>query len=217
LLDGMRVVITGAGSGIGLESALVCAREGARVAILDVDRAAVERTAADVVAAGGDALAVPADVTNEAEVEAAVSAAVSAWNGLDVVIASAGIQLAGQDDRADRLALEVWQRTIDVNLTGMFLISKHGIRALLQGEGGSVVLVCSPTGLFGCARLRRLFREQGGGLRARPRNGGRLRGGWNPRERSRSRIHPHADDRLGDARRARGAARDHSPSAPWST
>lgn len=77
--------------------------------------------------------------------------AVDAWDGLDTVIGCAGVQLAGQDDRADRLALEVWRRTIDVNLTGMFLISKHGIRELLRTGGGAVVLVCSPTGLFGCA------------------------------------------------------------------
>jgi NAD(P)-dependent dehydrogenase (short-subunit alcohol dehydrogenase family) len=80
-----------------------------------------------------------------------VARAVEAWGGLDVVIGCAGVQLAGEDDRADRLSLEVWQRTLDINLTGMFLICKHGIRQLLQGGGGTVVLVCSPTGLFGCA------------------------------------------------------------------
>ena len=151
LLDRKRVIITGAGSGIGFECARVCAREGARVAILDVNRAAAEQAVADIEATGAEALAVPADVANEAEVESAVSLVASRWNGLDVVIGCAGIQLAGQDDRADRLALEVWQRTMDVNLTGMFLIAKHGIRALLQGGGGTVVLVCSPTGLYGCA------------------------------------------------------------------
>lgn len=67
------------------------------------------------------------------------------------MIGCAGVQLAGQDDRADRLSLDVWRRTIDINLTGMFLIAKHGIRELLKAGGGSVVLVCSPTGLYGCA------------------------------------------------------------------
>ena len=73
------------------------------------------------------------------------------WAGLDVVIGCAGVQLAGEDDRADRLSLEVWQRTLDINLTGMFLIAKHGLRLLLRGGGGSVVLTCSPTGQYGCA------------------------------------------------------------------
>ncbi len=73
------------------------------------------------------------------------------FDGLDAVVGCAGVQLAGQDDRADRLALAVWQRTIDINLTGMFLLAKHGLRRLLEGGGGSVVLTCSPTGQYGCA------------------------------------------------------------------
>jgi NAD(P)-dependent dehydrogenase (short-subunit alcohol dehydrogenase family) len=153
LLRGKRVVITGAGNGIGRETAKVCAREGARVGVLDVDPAAAGRTVAEVEAAGGEALALVADLTDEAQVEAAVAQAVAAWGGLDSVIGCAGVQLAGEgeDDRADRLSLEIWRRTIDINLTGMFLISKHGIRALLKSGGGTVVLVCSPTGLYGCA------------------------------------------------------------------
>jgi len=151
LLDGKRTIVTGAGNGIGRETALVCAREGARVGVLDVDEAAAARTVADVEAAGGEAIALVADLADEAEVEAAVARAAAAWDGLDCVIGCAGVQLAGQDDRADRLDTAVWRRTIDVNLTGMFLISKHGIRELLKAGGGTVVLVCSPTGLFGCA------------------------------------------------------------------
>ena len=151
LLDGKRTIVTGAGNGIGRETALVCAREGARVGVLDVDETAAARTVADVEAAGGEAIALVADLADEAEVEAAVARAAAAWDGLDCVIGCAGVQLAGQDDRADRLDTAVWRRTIDVNLTGMFLISKHGIRELLKAGGGTVVLVCSPTGLFGCA------------------------------------------------------------------
>ncbi len=67
------------------------------------------------------------------------------------MVANAGVELAGEDDRADRLDLAVWQRTLDVNLTGVFLVCKHGIRALLASGGGAVVCTASPTGLFGCA------------------------------------------------------------------
>jgi NAD(P)-dependent dehydrogenase (short-subunit alcohol dehydrogenase family) len=151
LLDGKRVVVTGAGSGIGREAAKVCAREGARVAVLDLDAEAAERTAGEIDEVGGTALAVNADVRDEQQVQSAVAAAARAWDGLDIVVGSAGVQLAGEDDRADRLSLEVWQRTIDINLTGMFLAAKHGLRYLLESGGGAVVLVCSPTGLFGCA------------------------------------------------------------------
>lgn len=151
LLAGKRALVTGAGSGIGRETARVCAREGAAVGVLDVDAAAARETVAAVAAQGGEALALEADLRKEGQVEQAVARAAQAWGGLDLVIGCAGVQLAGQDDRADRLALEVWQRTIDVNLTGMFLICKYGIRRLLEAGGGAVVLVCSPTGLFGCA------------------------------------------------------------------
>lgn len=151
LLNAKWVIVTGAGSGIGREAAKVCAREGARVGVLDIDPAAVERTVADCETTGGEALALVADVTDEDQVESAVAQASTAWAGLDCVVGCAGVQLAGYDDRADRLSLGVWQGTLDVNLTGMFLISKHGICELLKSGGGSVVLVCSPTGLFGSA------------------------------------------------------------------
>ena len=152
LLAGKRAIVTGAGSGIGRESALVCAREGARVAVLDADAAAARRTVSDIEGAGGEALALIADVTDESRVQAAVEEAASTWGSLDCVIGCAGVQLAGEDDRADRLALDVWRRTIDINLTGMFLVSKYGIRELLKGgDGGTVVLTCSPTGQYGCA------------------------------------------------------------------
>jgi len=151
LLAGKRAVVTGAGSGIGRATALTCAREGARVGVLDMDAAAAKGATTDVEVAGGEALTLVADLTDESQVEAAVARATVAWGGLDCIIGCAGVQLAGLDDRADRLPLEIWRRTIDINLTGMFLISKHGVRELLRAGGGSVVLVCSPTGLFGCA------------------------------------------------------------------
>ncbi len=153
LLAGKRAVVTGAGSGIGRETARICAREGARVGVLDIDFHAANETVEAIAAVHGDgaALAVPADLRDEDEVAGGVARLREAWGGLDVVIGCAGVQLAGEDDRADRLSLEVWQRTIDINLTGMFLIAKHGIRELLRAGGGSVVLTCSPTGLFGCA------------------------------------------------------------------
>jgi 3-oxoacyl-[acyl-carrier protein] reductase len=148
LLAGRRAIVTGAGNGIGRQTARIAAREGARVGVLDVDAAAAERTVAEI---GDAALPLVADLRDEGQVEAAVAHAADAWGGVDCILGCAGVQLAGQDDRADRLSLEVWQRTLDINLTGMFLIAKHGIRRLLDAGGGTVVLVCSPTGLFGCA------------------------------------------------------------------
>lgn len=151
LLAGKRAVITGAAMGMGRAAAVRFAAEGARVGLIDRDEEGARGVAAEIEAGGGEALVLRADVTDEAEVAAAVERATTAWGGLDVVVANAGVQLAGQDDRADRLALDVWQRTIDINLTGIFLTCKHGIRALLATGGGSVVCTCSPTGQYGVA------------------------------------------------------------------
>ena len=151
LLTGKRAVISGAGSGIGLQSALAFAREGARVGLLDIDPAAALAAAEAVAAAGGESIPLPADVTDESAVRQAFERATRSWGGLDVVVGNAAGQLTGQDDRVDRLALEVWRATIEVNLTGMFLFCKHGIRALLTTGGGAVVCVCSPTGQYGCS------------------------------------------------------------------
>ncbi len=150
-LQGKRAVISGAAMGMGRAAAVRFAAEGAWVGLLDNDEETAREVAAEIEAAGGEALVVPGDVSKEDEVAAAVEKAVDARGGLDVVVANAGIELAGQDDRADRLELSVWQRTLDVNLTGIFLTCKHGIRALLASGGGAVVCTASPTGLYGCA------------------------------------------------------------------
>lgn len=150
-LAGKRVIITGAGSGMGRAAALRFAQEGARVGLLDTNETHLADVAAAVAATGGDALPLAADVTDEAQVEAAVAEAVARWGGLDTIVANAAIQLFGQDDRADRLAAGVWRKTIDVNLTGIFLACKHGIKAILASGGGSVICTASPTSLYGLA------------------------------------------------------------------
>jgi 3-oxoacyl-[acyl-carrier protein] reductase len=73
-----------------------------------------------------------------------------AFGGIDTVVGVAGIELMGVgDDRIDRVELSIWQQTIDVNLTGMFLTCKHGTRALLESGGGSITITGSPCGLLG--------------------------------------------------------------------
>lgn len=148
-LAGKHALVTGAAAGIGLAAAGRLAHEGARVALLDVDEAALEHATAGL---GGEALVVAADVSDEDAVEAAIGRVERAFGGLDVVVANAAVQLVGADDRADRLARDVWQRTIDVNLTGAFLTLKHGTRALHRAGGGAAVCVGSPAGAYGLAR-----------------------------------------------------------------
>jgi 3-oxoacyl-[acyl-carrier protein] reductase len=151
-LAGKRTLITGASSGIGRAAALRFAREGARVGLVARRAAELEEVAGLIRGEGGEALALPADVSREEEVASAVARAVEAWGGLDVVVGVAGIELIeGGDTRVDQLELTAWQRTIDTNLTGMFLTCKHGVRALLASGGGSVIVTGSPTGLYGAA------------------------------------------------------------------
>ena len=150
-LQGKRAIVTGGGSGIGRGAAIKLAEEGAGVAVLDVNLEAAQQTAASIVGAGGNALALKADVSDENEVERAITDAENRLGGLDTLIANAGIMLFGRDTVATDLDLETWQACIDVNLTGMFLTCKHGLRALQRNGRGAVVITASPTGTHGCA------------------------------------------------------------------
>ncbi|CAA9343111.1 MAG: 3-oxoacyl-[acyl-carrier protein] reductase [uncultured Friedmanniella sp.] len=144
-LEGRTALVTGAGSGIGRGVAERFLTEGARVVVTDRDPAAARLVAGD----RETALAVALDVADETSVADGFAVAAAAGFAPDVVVANAGVQLFGQDAQVADLDLEVWQRTIAVNLTGTFLTLKHGVRALLAGGGGSIVLTGSPTGLNG--------------------------------------------------------------------
>jgi NAD(P)-dependent dehydrogenase (short-subunit alcohol dehydrogenase family) len=150
-IAGKRAIITGAGMGIGRATAIKFAQEGARVGLIDINRTALDEVVSRITDSGGEALPLIADVSREDQVSRVVDQAVARWGGLDILIANAGIELVGEDARVHELDKEVWDRTISVNLTGIFLACKYGIRALLASGGGSVVCTASPTGLFGCA------------------------------------------------------------------
>jgi NAD(P)-dependent dehydrogenase (short-subunit alcohol dehydrogenase family) len=140
-LAGKRALVTGAARGIGAAVAERLAGEGARVAVVDVDRAE----------AAANSIAVQADVSDEAAVAAAMREAVEAFGGLDVVVVNAATQLIGRDAGIDSLELDAWEQTLAVNLTGAFLTAKHGARALLESGGGAIVCVGSPAGEFAIA------------------------------------------------------------------
>ena len=143
-LQGKTILVTGAASGIGRAVAEGFVAEGARVAFTDRDADGAVTAARE---AGGGSFALALDITDETSVEAAF-AQVLERGPLDVVVANAGVQLFGQDAQIADLDLAVWERTVQVNLTGTFLTVKHAVRAMLR-TGGSIVLTGSPTGLNG--------------------------------------------------------------------
>jgi NAD(P)-dependent dehydrogenase (short-subunit alcohol dehydrogenase family) len=149
-LEGRRTIVTGAASGVGRATAVRFAAEGARVGLLDIDRDGLARTVEEINPVGEAHEILVADVADEDAVAAAIGHISERWQGLDVAVANAGIQLFGQDARAHELDKDVWDRTLAVNLTGVFLTCKHAIRRMLP-SGGSVILTASPTSLYGLA------------------------------------------------------------------
>jgi NAD(P)-dependent dehydrogenase (short-subunit alcohol dehydrogenase family) len=144
LLDDKVAVITGAGSGMAKASVKVFIREGAKVVAADIS-GAEQDTATQV---GGDVLPVHCDVTREADVEALMAAAIKEFGRVDAVLNVAGIADGGP--LAD-LTMEFYDRLMDVDLRGVFLGMKHGIRAMLPTGGGSLVNWSSVGGLNGSA------------------------------------------------------------------
>jgi NAD(P)-dependent dehydrogenase (short-subunit alcohol dehydrogenase family) len=145
-LAGKVSIITGSGSGIGRASALLFAREGARVVVVDWNTTGADETVNLITAQGGDALAVHADVSSEADVQRVVAAAVSAYGQLDVLLNNAAIQVFG---RVADTNIADWHRVMDTNLMGYFLTCKHAIPHMVRRGGGSIVNISSILGLVG--------------------------------------------------------------------
>lgn len=134
-------IVTGAASGIGREIALTYAREGAKVAIADLNQAAADKTASEIKAKGGTALGVVMDVTSEAQVDAGVETVVKALGGIDILVSNAGIQIVKP---VVEFPYDEWKKMIAIHLDGAFLTTRACLKHMYkQGRGGSVIYMGS--------------------------------------------------------------------------
>ncbi len=143
-LTSQVALVTGAGSGIGKATALILAGQGAKVGVLGRTRSEIEKTAAEIVDAGGEALVLEADVAAEEDMRRAVDELVSGFGRLDIVVANAGIN--GVWAPIDDLQPEEWDKTISVNLRGTYLTLHMTVPHLKAQGGGSIIVVSSING-----------------------------------------------------------------------
>ncbi len=167
-LENKVALITGAASGLGRESALLFAREGAAVVVVDVNDAAGQQTVEEIQASGGRALYAHADVSREEDCAGMVRAAEAEFGALHVLFNNAGIMDSADDD-ATTADLEVWSRTLDINLRGVLLGCKHGIPALRRAGGGSIVNTASFVAVMGAATPQIAYTASKGGVLAMSR------------------------------------------------
>jgi NAD(P)-dependent dehydrogenase (short-subunit alcohol dehydrogenase family) len=151
LLDGKVALITGAGSGIGRATALIFAREGAKLMLSDIAAEGGDETLRMVKQIGVEALFVRTDVSKLAEVEALIGQVISTWGRIDCAFNNAGID--GRMGKLDECTEENWHRTLAVNLTGVFFCMKAEIPHMLRQGGGAIVNTASVAGITGSPGL----------------------------------------------------------------
>src|ERR1700741_935474 len=140
-LQGKSALVTGAASGIGKEIALTYAREGAKVAIADLNKVAADAAAAEISKAGGKAIGVAMDVVNEDAVNAGVAAVVAAFGGLDILVSNAGIQIVHP---LEQFPFAEWKKMLAIHLDGAFLTTRACLQHMYKpGRGGAIIYMGS--------------------------------------------------------------------------
>ena len=162
-LSGRRGIVTGAANGIGRAIVSRLVSEGAVIGAIDLEAEGLASLAEEL---GSDVVrAIQTDITDEPGLAAAVAALAEELGGLDIVVANAGIEPIDEDDFLHDLDAGVLRRVVDVNLVGMALTCKHGLRAMLE-NGGAVVCTASPTGFYGVAPEEAAYSIAKGGAAA---------------------------------------------------
>ena len=153
-LANKSVIVTGGGTGIGAGTARMAAREGAKVLIADIDAAAAEKTAATITADGGVAFTCPLDLGDRNSIEAMIDTAIAQSGTLDAIVNNAAdTSLTAFDFGIETIDLDVWDKTIHVNLRGTMLACRFAIPALRASGGGAIVNISSGAALRGAKAL----------------------------------------------------------------
>ena len=159
-LKGQVAIITGAGRNIGEETAKLLASEGAKIAVVDLDKGRADRVAADIEKAGGDARAFVADVASEADIDRLVKDVIGLWGQIDILVNNAAIS---DNKHILDITREEWDRVIAVTLTGPFLLGKYVAKQMVaQGRPGKIVNVGSTSGFYGRSRAIAYAAAKGG-------------------------------------------------------
>jgi NAD(P)-dependent dehydrogenase (short-subunit alcohol dehydrogenase family) len=161
-------LITGAGSGIGRETSLLFAQEGAKVVVVDINDEAGQATVQLIHDGGGAAIYAHADVAQAADCEMMVQQAEENYGRLDILFNNAGISHA-QDDDALNTSEDVWDLTFQVNVKGVFLGCKYGIPALRRSGGGSIINTASFVAILGAATPQLAYTASKGAVLAMTR------------------------------------------------
>ncbi len=167
-LDGKVALITGGGSGMGMVASRLFASEGAKVVLTDVADQAGEAVAAEIGAAGGEAVFVHADVSKEADAKAMVDAAVERFGRLDVLYNNAGVMMSA-DGSVDTTDESVWDTTLAINVKGVAFGCKFGVPAMIASGGGSIINVASFVAWLGAATSQTAYTASKGAVLAMTR------------------------------------------------
>lgn len=158
-VSGKIALVTGAGLGLGRATALLLAREGAKVAVTDIDAELAKQTADAIAAAGGHSLPVHQDVSRQEDWPPVMAAIAEEFGRLDVLVNNAGIAIARN---IEDTTLAEWRRTMAVNLDGVFLGCQAGIALMKKSGGGSIINLSSIDGIIGEAELAAYCASKGG-------------------------------------------------------
>lgn len=148
-LQAKTALITGSGSGIGRETALLFAKEGAKVVVVDLSEASGNQTVQEIESQGGEAMFVRADVTNAADVENMTAQAIARFGRIDILFNNAGISGVGA---VHELTEETWDRVMTVNVKGTFLPSKSVVRHMMERKAGTIINMSSFAAEMGLLR-----------------------------------------------------------------